>query len=600
MITSELEFVRSIERLRADGSDSWELEVKRASGGVPKLPETLCAFANMPEGGSIIFGLDEPSGFTAVGVQDPAALEHGIATQARQQLEPQVQVHFWRAHFEGKTLVIANVHGLPSHQRPCRVRSTQRAYLRFADGDYVLSEQEVQQLLSARERPRHDSLVIDQTSQGDLDSNLTDQFIRAARGASRRLDREDDEQILRLKRVIEPDGERLTVAGLYALGRYPQQFLPSMSLTAVLRSLSDPDIRNADRQEFDGPLPEILDDAVQWVLRNTRTRVRFGSDGHGYNATEVPVIAVREIIANALVHRDLSQHTWGKNVQLILDNDKLIVASPGGLWGLTTDQLGKGNAKSAVNEFLYDICQLTTTREGHRVIEGEGGGLREVHRALRRVGMKEPQFFDSGVKFTVILPRHMLLSEDDLAWLETLPHNDQLSDIQRQILVAMRRGQAWTNEQVRREFGPLDSLDVRTLLQKLVSFGVVETQGRGRWTEYRMNEQMGNQTADPRQLVIDFEASGSFPPGLPVTQPPTRDAADVEPRDAELRAAATSKHGRALWNALQEGPKNVRELSETSELSLAQVRYGIKHLVSEGLVQRSGGQGYRQTIYSIL
>lgn len=109
------------------------------------------------------------------------------------------------------------------------------------------------------------------------------------------------------------------------------------------------------------------------MLRNTRTQVRFGADGHGYNATEVPVVAVREIIANALVHRDLSHHTWGKDVQLILDNDKLVVANPGGLWGLTTDQLGKGNAKSAVNEFLYDICQLTTTREGHRVIEREVG-----------------------------------------------------------------------------------------------------------------------------------------------------------------------------------------------------------------------------------
>lgn len=259
MITSELELARALERLRADGSDSWELEVKRASGGVPKLADTLCAFANMPEGGSVIFGLDEPSGFTLVGVQDPAALEHGIAAQARQQLEPQVQVHFWRAHLEGKTLVIANVHGLPSHQRPCRVRSTQKAYLRFADGDYVLSDREVQQLLSSRERPRHDTEVVEETSLDDLDPDLVAQFIREARRASRRLDREDDEQILRLKRVVEPAGDRLTVAGLYALGHYPQQFLPSLSLTAVLRSTSDSDIRNADRQEFDGPLPEILD-----------------------------------------------------------------------------------------------------------------------------------------------------------------------------------------------------------------------------------------------------------------------------------------------------------------------------------------------------
>lgn len=599
MIATESDFVQALEQLRHDGSDSWELEVKRASGGTPQLADTLCAFANMPEGGSIVLGLDESSGFTAVGVHDAAALEQGIAAQARQQLEPQVQVHFWRATLEGKTLVIANVHGLPSFQRPCRVRSTQKAYLRFADGDYVLSEQEIQQILSARERPRHDTVVIEGTTQKDLDPQLKDQFIRSARLASKRLDREDDEQILRLKRVIEPEGDGLTVAGLYALGRYPQQFLPSMSLTAVLRSASDPEVRNADRQTFDGPLPEILDNAVQWVMRNIRTRVRFGTDGHGYDSTEVPVVAVREIIANALVHRDLSQHTWGKDVQLILDNDKLVVTSPGGLWGLTTDQLGKGNAKSAVNEFLYDICQLTTTSEGHRVIEGEGGGLREVHRALRRVGMKEPQFFDSGVKFTVILPRHTLFSEEDLQWLETLPHNERLKDMQRHVLVSMQRGQTWTNEKMRKEFGPLDSHDARTMLQELVSLGLAETSGGGRWTTYRLRDTWADLTDESDQLEIDFEAPDPAETQGSALRSATNTDTNSDLEALEHRAALTSRHGKALWAALMGGSTNVQELSEATNLSLSQVRYGMQRLVNAGIIKRTGGQGYRQTTYSL-
>lgn len=549
----------------------------------------------MPEGGTIILGLDEASGFTATGVPDPAGLEQGIVAQARQQLEPRVQVHFWRAKLESKTLVIANVQGLPSHQKLCRVQSTQRAYLRFADGDYVLSEQEVQQILSMRERPRHDTAVIEGTSREDLDAQLVEQFIRVARLASKRLDREDDETILRLKRVMEPGGNRLTVAGLYALGRYPQQFLPSLSLTAVLHSPSDFDVRNADRQEFDGPLPEILDAAVQWVMRNIRTRVRFGPDGHGYDTTEVPVVAIREIIANALVHRDLSQHTSGKNVQLNLNNDKLVVANPGGLWGLTTDQLGKGNAKSAVNEFLYDICQFTTTDEGHRVIEGEGGGLREVYRALRRVGMKEPQFLDSGVKFTVILPRHTLLSAQDLEWLETLPYNERLQDLQRQVLVSMRRGQAWTNEKMRKEFGPLDSNDARRMLQELVSLGLVEISGSGRWTAYKMSAAYEDQRATENLLPFEFETE----PRVVASESSSLIDSDKISEDSAERAAATSKHGRTLWRVLNSDPKNVHEISSDTGLSLGQVRYGLQRLVSENLVDRTGGQGYRQTTYSV-
>ena len=153
---------------------------------------------------------------------------------------------------------------------------------------------------------------------------------------------------------------------------------------------------------------------------------------------------------------------------------------------------------------------------------------------------------------------------------------------------------------VRKEFGPLDSLDARTLLQELVSLGLGETAGAGRWTEYRMKEQWGPQTDESGQLAIDFEASDAFHPEPPAAHSTPVDPTDLNSSDAERRAAATSKHGKILWNALQEGPKNARELSEATELGIAQVRYGMKRLVGAGLIHRSGGQGYRQTTYSIL
>jgi hypothetical protein len=55
--------------LRGEGSDTAEVEVKRASRGFPESVEpTLSAFANTPGGGIVIFGLDEDAGFTAAGV----------------------------------------------------------------------------------------------------------------------------------------------------------------------------------------------------------------------------------------------------------------------------------------------------------------------------------------------------------------------------------------------------------------------------------------------------------------------------------------------------------------------------------------------------
>lgn len=82
--------------LRHKGSDTAEIEVKRATGGFPdSLLPTVSAFANTPGGGTIIFGLNESAGFAPVGVYDPAACRATLATKARRALDPPVTFDAW-------------------------------------------------------------------------------------------------------------------------------------------------------------------------------------------------------------------------------------------------------------------------------------------------------------------------------------------------------------------------------------------------------------------------------------------------------------------------------------------------------------------------
>lgn len=71
--------------LRHEGGDTAEVEAKWAAGGFPNsaLP-TMSAFANTPGGGTIVFGLDESAGFTAVGVYDATACKAMLAAKARE------------------------------------------------------------------------------------------------------------------------------------------------------------------------------------------------------------------------------------------------------------------------------------------------------------------------------------------------------------------------------------------------------------------------------------------------------------------------------------------------------------------------------------
>ncbi|MFT3660851.1 MAG: ATP-binding protein [Gordonia sp. (in: high G+C Gram-positive bacteria)] len=576
----------TLAELRQRGGDRSEIEVKRAAGGTPNLTETLCAFSNMPDGGTIILGVDEGTRFGITGVSRLAELEAGIAGQARTSVDPPAQVSFEYARVDGRDVLITTVAALGRPYRPCVTVKGRRAYLRQADGDYRMSEQEVAQMLALRDRPRYDNLPVPGSSVDDLSTDLVTRFLIEARSSSRRLGNETDEQVLRDKGVLSiTDPGRLTVAGLYALGRYPQSFAPSLSITAAVELPDRTHGRTRDLVHLDGPIPDMLDEAMEWVARNTRRVVRYGPDGHGLDQAEIPMIAVRELIANALVHRDLGPHTQSRRVEIRLRDDYLVISNPGGLWGVSKDQLGTPNGKSAVNEFLYDICKFTRTVEGSRVIEGEGGGIREARLVLRKAGLRPPEFHDSGVGFTAQVSRHALLSDEDLTWLGNIASDAPLSDMQREILASMRSGRQWTNSLVREEFAPIDSREALAVLQGLVSAGLAESVGDRGSTTYRLAPELADDSA---RTVPAVEV---------ITD---RTAADTSPPAPSRSDTVRSKHEPTILAALDAGPAEGmprRAIVDVTGLTDSQVAYALRRMEEAGRVVVDGGRGIRTTRY---
>ena len=50
----------------------------------------------------------------------------------------------------------------------------------------------------------------------------------------------------------------------------------------------------------------MLDGTMNFLIRNMKTRVTIDSNGKRTNQTEYPLEALREAVANALIHRDYS------------------------------------------------------------------------------------------------------------------------------------------------------------------------------------------------------------------------------------------------------------------------------------------------------
>ena len=474
---SEVEIQLLVNELRAGGGDTSNVEVKAAAGGLPStIDRSLSALANFPGGGLIVLGLDERIGFQPVSIKSNT-LKQGLASAARS-CTPPVVIDIADSKIDDQPVVLAYVRECATSAKPCRTRSGQ-AYLRTHDGDYELSALEEQAFLTQREAPHFDRRLVPGSSVADLDPDLVRLWTQTIRQSSSNhgLGRFDDEGMLLHSGVVDPSGQ-LTIAGLLSLGLYPQRWFPQYVVRAAIepRSTDAGNIRARDIQVFDGPIPRILDDILDWAARTFETRVESSTDGRVFDAAEYPLEALRELVANALVHRDLDAWSEGMSIEIRYCRDRLVVANPGGLYGVTVDRLGKNHLTSSRNGTLVALCQnIRASERGSRVIEALATGIPTVLRLLESARMPPPQFYDQGIRFTVLLRR-------EVAAAVAAP---ELTDSQQRVFEALLDGERTVSE-LEEQLG-MHGAAIRKILRVLRGKKIViQRGGRGQSTTYEV------------------------------------------------------------------------------------------------------------------
>jgi len=445
----------TLESLRRDTRD---IEVKAAQGGFPEnVATTMSAFSNTPGGGTIIFGVSEHQGFLPVGVYDSVKCQQAASNTARNALEPKIVITPELVSIDGKDVVVVFVPEADREAKPIRVIKTGQAFLRMYDGDYCLSDAEEQVLVAQRGHPRYDDQEITAAGVADLDQADVAAYIATRREASNRFIKMSDQEILVRTGVLSGSGEHPTLAGLLALGVYPQQFFPSLAIQASLVGSSGTN-RALDSAYFTGPIPVMLQECMEWVHRVTPTAIM--SDGRTGAVTDQPAyppVALREMIGNALIHRDLSPASVNQPVIVRIEHDeRMMIVSPGGLYGISVDGLGKAPS-SLRNARLTEILMFVASG-GQRVVERLSSGIPAAQQALADANMEPLEFDDRGVRFTVT----MWARDDRGGWAG-------VSLAMEQVLKALEAGPA-TIAQLATKTG-WSSGQVRYMTSKLVDSG---------------------------------------------------------------------------------------------------------------------------------
>lgn len=482
-IVTRSELLALIADLQTHGCEADDLEVKTARGGTPKrLDQSLSAFANT-RGGILLFGLDERSGFEVVGVGNAQALQKDLAELAQSQMEPAVAVTISREVVSGADVVVAEVEELTPALRPCHHKGKdafEGSYLRIGNTNQRMTQYQVWGYLSAREQPAFDGEPVTSASMDDLDSALVEAYVdRIRREHPRRLrgavTAEDGLRALHISTVGADGRVRPTRAGLLMFGTYPQAAEPQLVTTFLQYAGVDEHTKGprgerfVDNRKFEGPIPEMLDEAVSHIMG------RIGTAGliEGLLTRDIPEYprpALREALLNAVAHRDYSAYMRGSQVQVKLFADRLEVSSPGGLFGdVTLETLEE--KQSTRNQRLMQMM------EDHRLVDNRGSGINGMIAEMRDAHLEPPRFSDDRSYFRVTFYRHtLLLGGESIEWLNAVAAALPIGDRQRLALLYLRGNERMSNGDYRR-LHRVDSRVAARELQELVSLGAVEMHG---------------------------------------------------------------------------------------------------------------------------
>ncbi|MDR0519743.1 MAG: putative DNA binding domain-containing protein [Clostridiales Family XIII bacterium] len=402
MNVDELEKV--LESLRMEESDNRQYEVKMAAGGFPQtVLKSICAFANMPGGGTIILGVDERQDFAVTGVYDAKNCQQTMANHAQRDYTLPIVIDISLVVVGDRNVVIGDVHEIENGLKPVKYRKTGSSFIRQYDSDFELSSLEERLFEINQGIVNYDGSPVPNSSVADLSKPLVDGYIISRKRHSDILASISDDEVLLRTGILHHTGE-LSVAGLLALGVYPQQFFPNYTIKASIRGSSDTSSRTraVNVRAFDGPVPTMLEGALRWIQSGSREYTMDLEDGNVASVCEYPAVTCREMLANALVHRALNPIAMIETITLILDDNRLVLSNPGGLFGLTVGELGR-TASRTRNSRLAEICQYVPAERGANVIEKLGSGIPKMFAEQQRYGFKPPQFIDGEIYFTAIL-----------------------------------------------------------------------------------------------------------------------------------------------------------------------------------------------------
>lgn len=383
----------------------WETqstEFKREFSTDP-LRETMVAFSNdysEIEGGLLIIGVDSSTRSPVDLAENPEETMRRITGLCRDgSIVPIISPQIYTVDLHGKTIIAVEVKR--GERRPHRANNI--CYIRVGPTTRKATPDEEFELVRRSGRFPFDMMPVREATHEDLDFIKFEQEILPRRLSLNilALNKRSSVEWAEHLKFLTKEGGRLipTVAAILLFGKNPQKFFPHSSIDFIRFEGNDPSYPILDRKELTGPVDTLVKVGVEMVERYMVQGYRFSEKSPvRINIVEYPLRAVREAIANAIMHRDYENSRTSVSIKMF--DDRVETLSPGGLFGIMT----KENFGTGVNDYRNPTLAVGLNLLG--LAEKAGTGIFLIRRQLKENGSLEPTFEIGDRYLSVKLPAH--------------------------------------------------------------------------------------------------------------------------------------------------------------------------------------------------
>ncbi|WP_407355490.1 ATP-binding protein [Methanolobus sp. WCC5] len=409
--------------------------------------EEVCAFANS-NGGKVFLGISDKG--IIKGVQTDNSFRSRVQDSLRQlqpQLDVKIEVH--------DNFIVADVPEGSEKPYAC----SRGFFLRNGANSQKLNRNEIIAFFQKEGRIRFEELRNGKADfENDFDERAFRNFLKLA-GITSSIDKM---ALLRNLDCVTDDG-KLNNAGVLFFAK-DIDFLLNHAIVVCVLYKGTKKVNILDKKDFKENIVENIDNAILFVKRHTNVEYRIEKIRRE-EIPDIPDIALREAIINAVCHRDYFDR--GSNVLVEVFDDRVEISNPGGLpSGLKPSEFGTRSV--ARNPLIASLL--------HRIdyIEKVGTGINRIRQAVDENEKTSVEFSYDG-SFSVVFRKRAAGSEIELG--------DGSEKSSEKILEAIKENPAITRE----ELSQITDLSIRGVewnLSKLKDEGKIKRIGSrksGHW-----------------------------------------------------------------------------------------------------------------------